>query len=34
MSNYGLQKFLKKEKIKFLRSNVGDRYVKEVNEKK
>ncbi len=29
MSNYGLEKFLKNEKIKFYRSNVGDRYVKE-----
>ena len=29
MSNYGLEKFLKNEKIKFFRSNVGDRYVKE-----
>ena len=29
MSNYGLEKFLKKEKINFLRSKVGDRYVKE-----
>ena len=29
MSNYGLEKFLKKEKIKFFRSKVGDRYVKE-----
>ncbi len=29
MSNYGLEKFLSKEKIKFLRSKVGDRYVKE-----
>ena len=29
MSNYGLKKFLKKEKIKFFRSKVGDRYVKE-----
>ena len=29
MSNYGLEKFLKKKKIKFFRSNVGDRYVKE-----
>ena len=29
MSNYGLEKYLKKEKIKFVRSNVGDRYVKE-----
>ena len=29
MSNYGLEKFLKKEKINFLRTKVGDRYVKE-----
>tara|TARA_Y100000590_G_scaffold462665_1_gene627376 strand:- start:169 stop:1500 length:1332 start_codon:yes stop_codon:yes gene_type:complete len=29
MSNYGLEKFFKKNKIKFLRANVGDRYVKE-----
>ena len=29
MSNYGLEKFLKRNKIKFLRSDVGDRYVKE-----
>ena len=29
MSNYGLEKFLKHENIKFTRSNVGDRYVKE-----
>ena len=29
MSNYGLEKFLKNEKIRFFRSNVGDRYVKE-----
>ena len=29
MSNLGLQNFLKKEKIKFYRSKVGDRYVKE-----
>ena len=33
MSNYGLEQFLKKEKIKFLRSNVGDRYVKEKMKK-
>ena len=33
MSNYGLEKFLIKEKIKFVRSKVGDRYVKEKNEK-
>ena len=29
MSNYGLENFLRNEKIKFVRSNVGDRYVKE-----
>ena len=29
MSNYGLQKYFDKEKIKFIRANVGDRYVKE-----
>jgi phosphoglucosamine mutase len=29
MSNYGLEKFFSNEKIKFIRSNVGDRYVKE-----
>ncbi len=34
MSNYGLEKFFKKNKIKFLRSNVGDRYVKELMQKK
>ena len=33
MSNYGLEKFLKKEKIKFSRSQVGDRYVKEKMKK-
>ena len=33
MSNYGLENFLKKENIKFLRANVGDRYVKEVMKK-
>jgi phosphoglucosamine mutase len=33
MSNYGLELFLKKERIKFLRSSVGDRYVKEVMKK-
>tara|TARA_B100000886_G_scaffold253432_1_gene179163 strand:+ start:307 stop:1638 length:1332 start_codon:yes stop_codon:yes gene_type:complete len=33
MSNFGLEKFLKNEKIKFLRSNVGDRYVKEKMKK-
>ena len=29
MSNYGLEKFFKTENIKFIRANVGDRYVKE-----
>ena len=29
MSNYGLEKFFKFQKINFIRSNVGDRYVKE-----
>ncbi len=33
MSNYGLEKFLKNEKIKFFRSRVGDRYVKEKMKK-
>ena len=33
MSNYGLEKFLKNKKIKFYRSNVGDRYVKEKMKK-
>ena len=33
MSNYGLEKFLKNQKIKFLRSKVGDRYVKEMMKK-
>ena len=33
MSNYGLEKFLKKENIKFLRAKVGDRYVKEKMKK-
>ncbi len=33
MSNYGLEKFLKNEKIKFIRSKVGDRYVKELMKK-
>jgi phosphoglucosamine mutase len=33
MSNYGLEKFLKLKKIKFIRSNVGDRYVKEKMQK-
>jgi len=33
MSNYGLEKFLRNEKIKFYRSKVGDRYVKEKMKK-
>jgi phosphoglucosamine mutase len=33
MSNYGLEKFFKNEKIKFIRANVGDRYVKEKMKK-
>ena len=33
MSNYGLEIFLKTQNIKFFRSKVGDRYVKEKNEK-
>jgi phosphoglucosamine mutase len=33
MSNYGLENFLKKEKIRFFRSKVGDRYVKEKMKK-
>ena len=34
MSNYGLENFFKRNKIKFVRSNVGDRYVKEVMQNK
>ena len=33
MSNYGLEKYFKKEGIKFIRANVGDRYVKEKMQK-
>ena len=33
MSNYGLEKYLKSKKIKFIRANVGDRYVKEKMKK-
>tara|TARA_B100001063_G_scaffold27471_1_gene21017 strand:- start:526 stop:1857 length:1332 start_codon:yes stop_codon:yes gene_type:complete len=33
MSNYGLEKFFKYQKIKFIRANVGDRYVKEKMQK-
>ncbi len=34
MSNYGLEKFFKKERINFLRAKVGDRYVKEIMQKR
>ena len=34
MSNYGLEKFFEKEGIKFIRTKVGDRYVKEKMQKK
>jgi len=33
MSNYGLEKFFRAEKIRFIRANVGDRYVKEKMQK-
>jgi len=33
MSNYGMEKFFEYEKIKFIRANVGDRYVKEKMQK-
>jgi len=33
MSNYGLEKFFKLENIKFIRADVGDRYVKEKMKK-
>ena len=33
MSNYGLENFFKSKKIKFIRANVGDRYVKEKMKK-
>lgn len=34
MSNYGLEKALEKEKISFIRTNVGDKYVYEAMEEK
>jgi len=34
MSNYGLEKFLNTKGIKFMRADVGDRYVKEIMQKK
>jgi len=33
MSNYGLQNYLSEQKIRFIRANVGDRYVKEKMQK-
>ncbi len=33
MSNYGLQDYFTKQKVKFIRANVGDRYVKEKMQK-
>ena len=33
MSNYGLEKFFRSKKIRFIRANVGDRYVKEKMKK-
>ena len=33
MSNYGLEKFFRFKKIKFIRAKVGDRYVKEKMQK-
>ena len=33
MSNFGLEEYFRKNKIKFLRSQVGDRYVKELMKK-
>ena len=33
MTNYGLEKFFKSNKIKFIRANVGDRYVKDKMQK-
>ena len=33
MSNYGLQNYFKEKKIRFIRANVGDRYVKEKMQK-
>ena len=34
MSNYGLEKYFKSERIKFVRADVGDRYVKEKMKQK
>ena len=34
MSNYGIENFFRKKNIKFIRADVGDRYVKEVMQRK
>ena len=34
MTNYGIENFFRKKDIKFVRSDVGDRYVKEVMQRK
>ena len=34
MSNYGLEIFFRKKNIRFVRSDVGDRYVKEIMQNK
>ena len=34
MSNYGMENFFRKKNIKFIRADVGDRYVKEVMQRK
>tara|TARA_Y200000002_G_scaffold380465_1_gene392014 strand:+ start:1333 stop:2658 length:1326 start_codon:yes stop_codon:yes gene_type:complete len=34
MSNYGIENFFRKKNIKFVRSDVGDRYVKEVMQRR
>ena len=33
MSNFGMEKLFKENKIKFIRTKVGDRYVKEAMKK-
>ena len=34
MSNYGIENFFRKKNIKFVRTDVGDRYVKDIMQKK
>ena len=34
MYNYGIENFFRKKNIKFIRADVGDRYVKEVMQRK